>query len=126
MNPGVIYLDTNIWNRLADQNIDPQKLLADLRSKNANLGLSGQTIYELSKTFLGSGPKALVRAQVLFQYVRHYVDAEIPCAHDNMEQLHGERRALNTGASEIVAFYGAKEYALLKAEVKTCLARYLL
>lgn len=118
MNLTLIYLDTNIWNRLADQNIDPLKLLADLRSKIANLALSGQTIYELSKTFLSADPKAPVRAQALFAYVKHYVDAGIPCAHDNMEQLHGEVSALNTGASEVVAFYGPKEYTLLKAEVE--------
>lgn len=118
MNPKLIYLDTNIWNRLADQNVNPPKLLADLGSKNANLALSGQTIYELSKTFLSPGSNALVRAQDLFRYVKQYVDAEIPCAHDNMVQLDGEVTALNTGASEVVAFYGPREYGLLKAEVE--------
>jgi hypothetical protein len=118
MVPTLIYLDTNIWNRLADQNIDPQKLLRDLVGKNGNLALSGQTIYELAKTFLSPGSNALVRAQNLFQYVKPYVDAEIPCAHDNMEQLHGEVDALNTGATEVIAFYGPEEYALLKAEIE--------
>lgn len=118
MNRSLIYLDTNIWNRLADQNINPQRLLAGLGSKSANLALSGQTIYELSKTFIGTGPTARVRAQGLFRYVKHYVEEEIPCAHDNMEQLHGEVNALNTGASEVVAFYGPREYGLLKAEVE--------
>jgi hypothetical protein len=118
MNRKLLYLDTNIWNRLRDQNVDPPKLLADLWSKNANLALSGQTIYELSKTFLSAGPYARVRAQALFRYVKHYVDAEIPCAHDNMEQLRGEVSALNTGVSGVVAFYGPKEYASLKAEVE--------
>ena len=118
MNPKLLYLDTNIWNRLADQNIDPHRLLGDLGDKNASLALSGQAIYELSRTFLSPQPNALVRAQNLFRYVKHYVDAEIPCAHDNMEQLRGEVTALNTGMSEVVAFYGPKEYALLKAEVE--------
>ena len=90
MNSKLIYLDTNIWNRLIDQDVSPQKLLGDLASKDANLALSGQTIYELSRTFLSSVPNALVRARDLLRYLKHYVDAEIPCAHDNMEQLHGE------------------------------------
>jgi hypothetical protein len=118
VNLTLIYLDTNIWNRLADQNIEPQGLLGDLQRRNANLALSGQTIYELSKTFLGPGPNAMVRGRGLFRYVKHYVNAEVPCAHDNMQQLHGEVSALNTGATEVVAFYGPKEYALLRAEVE--------
>jgi len=32
--------------------------------------------------------------------------------------LHGEVQALNTGSSQVVAFYGPKEYALLKDEVE--------
>ncbi len=118
MNSKLIYLDTNAWNRLLDQNVNPQGLLADLGEKDANLALSGQTVYELAKTFLGSASTASIRARELFRYLKQYVDAEIPCAHDNMEQLHGEVQALNTGASQVVAFYGPKEYALLKDEVE--------
>lgn len=118
MNSKLIYLDTNIWNRLIKQNVNSQKLLADLRKNNANLALSGQTVYELAKTFLGSAPTASTRARDLFRYLKQYVNAEIPCAHDNMEQLHGEIRALNTSASQVVAFYGPREYALLKSEVE--------
>jgi hypothetical protein len=118
MNSKLIYLDTNIWNRLIDQDVSPQKLVGDLASKDANLALSGQTVYELSRTFLSSVPNALVRARDLFRYLKQFVDAEIPCAHDNMEQLHGEISAMNTGASDVIAFYGPNEYALLRSEVE--------
>ena len=103
---------------MLDQNVNPQRFLDDLEEKDANLALSGQTVFELAKTFLGSGPTASIRARDLFRYLKQYVDAEIPCAHDNMEQLHGEISALNTGASHVVAFYGPKEYAFLKSEVE--------
>ena len=109
MNSKLIYLDTNTWNRLMDQNVNSQRLLADLERKNANLALSGQTLYELAKTFLGAAQTSSIRARDLFRYLKQYVDAGIPCAHDNMEQLHGEVSALNTCASQVVAFYGPKE-----------------
>jgi len=118
MNSKLIYLDTNIWNRLIDHGVSPPRLTEDLASKDANLALSGQTVYELSRTFLSLVPNALVRARDLFRYLKQFVDLEIPCCHDNMEQLHGEVSALNTGASEVIAFYGPKEYALLRSEVE--------
>ncbi len=118
VNPTLIYLDTNLWNALRDQGVDPQSLLGNLRGKNATLALSGQTVYELSRTFLSSVPYALARAQELFIDLKHYVDMGISCAHDNMLQLHGEVRALNTGASAVVAFYSPEEYASLQTEVE--------
>lgn len=118
MNSKLIYLDTNMWNRLLDQNVDPQRLLRELTSNNGTLVLSGQTVYELAKTFLSCGPNAAIRAQNLFAYLKQYVDSDIPCAHDNMQQLHGEIRALQTGASVVVAFYSPAEYAQLRAEVE--------
>lgn len=109
MNTKLIYLDTNIWNRLIDQGVTPPRLTADLASKDANLALSGQTVYELSRTFLSLVPNALLRARNLFQYLKQFVDIEIPCCHDNLEQLHGEVSAMNTGAFEVIAFYGPKD-----------------
>lgn len=117
MNSRLIYLDTNIWNRLIDQHVAPQSLLVELAKTGWNIALSGQTIYELSKTFRGSRATASVRGQALFRYLKSYVDAEIPCACDNMGQLHGEIAALNTFASEVVAFFGPEKYAELKIEV---------
>ena len=114
----LIYLDTNIWNRLMDQNVSPQKLLGDLASKDADLALSGQTVYELARTFLSSAPNASARARGLFRYLKDYVDAGIPCAHDNMRVLHGEVDAMHTGASGVVAFYGPTEYADLRSEIE--------
>jgi len=108
-----IYLDTNLWNCMVDQNVDPPRLLDQLKRGNANLALSGQTIYELAKTF----PANPERARTLFQYLKRYVGAGIIAAHDNMEQLFGEVDAMHARASGVVAYYSAAQYALLKAEV---------
>jgi len=111
----IIYLDTNLWNRLLEQNIDPTRLLEELKLNNANLAISGHTVYELAKTFRRSPDKA----KKLFHYVRKYVDAGIIFARDNMEQLHGEVEALMKGASTVVAFYAPDgvEYNKLQEEV---------
>lgn len=101
-----------------DQKVSPQRLLGDLASKDANIALSGQTIYELARTFLSSAPNASARAQDLFRYLKNYVDTGIPCAHDNMRVLRGEVDAMHTGASGVVAFYGPTEYAGLRSEVE--------
>lgn len=113
MDLKTIYLDTNLWNRLFDQQVDAQWLLQELKVMGANLAVSGQTVYELARTF----DKKPSRARDLFQYLKLYVDAGIIGAHDNMQQLHGEIRALNTRASAVIAFYGLPEYQELKAEV---------
>lgn len=100
-----------------DQNVDSQVLLAALERKDATLALSGQTVYELSRTFLSSAPNASTRAKELFVYLKRYIDVGIPCAHDNMTQLHGEVQALNTGSKDVVAFYSPTEYTALRDEV---------
>jgi hypothetical protein len=109
----MIYLDTNLWNRLFDHKINPKSFLKQLKGKNANLVVSGQTIYELAKTFSG----APQRAQQLFQYLKLYVDAGIIGAHDNMEQLRGELAALDKRTSSAIVFYGPREYREMQSEV---------
>jgi hypothetical protein len=118
MKSKLIYLDTNIWNRLVDQKIDPKALLCSLREKDADVVISGETVYELARTFLSPARDALARGQCLFQCVKTCVDAEIPCAHDNMQVLHGEVTALLSKATELVAFYGPTEYTDLRIEVE--------
>jgi hypothetical protein len=111
--PTLIYLDTMLWNRLLDQGVDSASLLAGLRKWNASLAVSGQTTYELARTFRGSAQ----RGQRLFQYLKLYVDAGIVGAHDNMELLHGEVTALNTGARGVVAYYSPDQYQAFREEV---------
>lgn len=111
----IIYLDTNIWNKLFEQNAGPDRLLNALNARNANLAISGQTVYELAKTFAKAPEKAIK----LFQYLKPYVERGVIFARDNMEQLHGEVDALMNGSSGVAAFCAPneREYGELKAEV---------
>jgi hypothetical protein len=113
MDLASIYLDTNLWNRLLDQEVEPQPLLRDLLAEGANLAVSSQALYELARTF----EKNSARAQELFSYLKVYLDAGIIAAHDNPQQLQGEVRALHARADAVVAFYGQPEYKEMRAEV---------
>lgn len=109
----LIYLDTNLWNRLLDQNADPAALLSRLEQSRSSLALSGQTVYELARTFQAN-PE---RGKELFRYVKVYVDAGIVGAYDNKDLLRAEVKALYDDADFVVAYYRQADYDALKAEV---------
>jgi hypothetical protein len=109
----LIYLDTNLWNGLLDQSADPTALLSGLEQSRSSLALSGQTVYELARTFQ-SAPE---RGKKLFRYVKVYVDAGIVGVYDNKDLLRAEVKALNDDADSVIAYYSPADYAALKAEV---------
>lgn len=110
-----IYPDTNIWNRLFEQNVDPQTFLNELRKRNTTLAISGQIVYELGRTFL----KQPQKGKDLFAYVKQYVDAGIMFVRDNMDQLDAEVEALHKNTPYVIAFYKPEGdgYRKLKTEV---------
>ena len=113
MSQKLIYLDTNLWNRLLDQKVAPGELLAGFKRRNAALVLSGQTVYELTRTFT----RFPVRGQDLFRYIRVYLDEGIVGTYDNMNLLRAEVTAMYTRADSVIAFFDPVNEPLLKAEV---------
>lgn len=111
--PSIVYLDTNLWNRLVDRNVDPCDLLSRLDEKNTAQALSSQTVHELAKTFA----LAPVRGKQLFQFVKRTLSGRTVCACDVMEQLHREVVAKHAGALGIQPLYDAAEYERLTATV---------
>lgn len=111
--PKIIYLDTNLWNRLLDQNVEPAKLLSRLEQCGYSLALSGQNVYELTRTFRNSTD----RGKELFRYIKIYVDAGIAGAYDGMDLLRNEVKTLYARSDSVVAFYSPADYDALKAEV---------
>jgi hypothetical protein len=109
----LIYLDTNLWNRLLDQGVDPVELLRELKRQNATVVLSGQTVYELTRTFRTSA----ARGKELFRYVRLYIEAGIIGTYNNMDLLRAEVRALYARADSVVAYFDPANYDALKQEV---------
>ena len=83
-----IYPDTNIWNALCDQAVDPAPLRATLAAKEARLVLSYHTVYELLKTFRGSSAHAPLYAAELFANLgAHLAGDHISCVHEVLELL---------------------------------------
>jgi hypothetical protein len=111
--PKLIYLDTNLWNRLLDQNVDPSALLSKLERCDSSLALSGQNVYELALTFQTSTD----RGKELFRYLKVYVEAGIVGAYDNLDLLRAEVTALYARSDSVVSYYNPADYDALKAEV---------
>lgn len=109
----LIYLDTNLSNRLLDQNVDPSALLSKLKRCDSSLALSGQNVYELALTFQNS----VERGMELFRYLKVYVDAGIVGAYDNLDLLRADVHALYARADSVVAYYSPADYDALKTEV---------
>lgn len=113
MPQAIIYLDTNLWNRLVDRNVDPCDLLSRLEEKNTALALSSQTVRELAKTFV----PAPLRGKQLFQFLRSTLGGRTVGACDIMEQLHREVAAKHAGVRSIQPLYNAAEYERLAATI---------
>ncbi len=113
-----LYLDTNLWNVLCDQEIEPNKLLSSLASENSNLVLSFQTIYELAKNFHAPGEQVSRRGIELFTYLKHYVEADIPCVKLTEELLAAEMSALQFGTNSIDAYISESDYGRFKSEIE--------
>lgn len=108
-----IYLDTNVWNILCDEGIEPRQLLKALTDGGRELALSAHALYELTKAFRASPG----RGCKLLSYLKDFVDANIPCCKDNMELLAAEMWALQLRTSSVDAFLSERDYPLLKQEV---------
>jgi hypothetical protein len=71
----------------------------------------------LAKTFRSSTARASKRGKELFSYLKKFVDANTPCAKENMELLVAEIQALHSRTSTIDAFLREEYYGVLRQEV---------
>lgn len=112
-----IYLDTMLWNALCDQDVDPLELVKTLASNKANLTFSNQTTFELARTFLSAKPQVAERGRKLFSHFKKFIDANTPCAKDNMELLIAELEALRRRTASVDTFLSGSHYESLRNEV---------
>jgi hypothetical protein len=113
----LIYLDTNIWNALCDQGVESRALVESLGSKRASLVLSFHTVYELARTFMGSGGGGAARGVRLFSYLKGFLDLNIPCSKEVMELLQAEAWAFKQGRRAIETLLHGDDYATVSHEV---------
>jgi hypothetical protein len=109
-----IYLDTNIWNALCDQQVDPQTLVRTLALRNANLVIGLHVFYELIKTFKSAKNEALGRGRSLFSYLQGFMQTGIQCVKENQELLVAEMYGLKRETQRTEVFYKGADYVLIR------------
>lgn len=85
-----IYPDTNIWNALCKQSVDPMTLMKGLAAKDATLVLSLHAVYELARTFTGTKPTSHAQGMALFQCLEKFIKAGIVCSKQIMDLVGDE------------------------------------
>jgi len=94
-----IYLDTNIWNALCDQNVDPKSMVTALAAKSSAIVFGSHNVFELAKTFM-----PVTEGATLFAYVAKFLDLGIPIIRENMETLQLEAQAFAAGGGFVNPF----------------------
>jgi rRNA-processing protein FCF1 len=112
-----IYLDTNLWNELCDQAVDPEDLMGSLGSRDTRLVLGTHCINEMAKTFRASKSRAASRARELFLCLKKFVEFNIPCVKETMELLAVEMLALKWQVSTINPILSSDDHGKVKREV---------
>jgi hypothetical protein len=74
----LIYLDTTIWNILAHQSPDEEKLCSDVSCANAQITLGLAAFYELMRTYFGTKLDAHDRGRRLFTCLRKFLAQRVP------------------------------------------------
>lgn len=118
MKPALIYLDTNLWNQLCDQRVDPLRMVETLARKNACLALGNEVAYELSKTFIDSDSAGHSRGMTLFSYVHQYLLEQIPVVRVNLELVAAEMWALRQGAQRPEISLNSHDYEITCTEIE--------
>ena len=109
-----IYLDTVLWNKLCDERVDAPKLIAALSSRNKQLVVGTEAIYEMAKTFKRNPD----RGKELFASLKTFTDLGIPCPRPNPNILRSEAElALSSSQQQVNIFLNAEDYQNMQQEV---------
>jgi hypothetical protein len=112
-----IYPDTIIWNLLCDQAVEPKKLLDSLNARGTTLVVSFHTVYELARTFTNDEPKGKARGRDLFNYLKKFLDLNVPCTKELWELIIAEAHAFENNLPEIDPMATPEQCATVKEEV---------
>jgi hypothetical protein len=112
-----IYLDTNIWDQLCDQNVNPKGFLDALASKGFTLVISFHTVYEMGRMFASTEPQVIARGRQICAYVCQYLDLGMPCVKEFWEVIVSEAYAFENNLSEIDPMATPEQCATTRQEV---------
>jgi predicted nucleic acid-binding protein len=72
-----IYLDTDLWNALFNQKINPDKLMQRLREKGAYLVFSSHNLYEIAKSFHRTKDQTKAKGKELVAFLMKFFEGPI-------------------------------------------------
>lgn len=92
--PKRIYLDTNLWNELFFQKIDPADLMKRLKGRHACLAFSSHNLYEIAKSFHETNAATRAKGKELVAFLLAFLDGPVEHPVEGTELLRLEANAL--------------------------------
>ncbi len=115
----LIYLDTVLWNRLCDHEVDSSQLIKALAQNGAKPVLGAEAVYELARAFQGKNKEPHERGKQLFSYLRGFVHSRIPCVQSTHNLLTDEANIADGSREEAPeVFLDTEQYSNLEKEVE--------
>lgn len=113
-----IYPDTNIWNLLFDQQVDPRVLRSRLESHGFTLVLSSHAVYEIARNFARGDRKGHDRGTQLFGYLLQHLGLGMACSKELWEYLLAEAFAFTNRLGEIDTLATTEQCQTVRIEVE--------
>jgi hypothetical protein len=118
-----IYLDTDLWNTLFYQKVDPDELMQRLREEGAYLAFGSHNLYEIAKSFHRTKNQTKTKGKELVAFLMKFFEGPILHPIESGELLKAEAN-VNKFMREPFAdeiFVKAQETNLFKAESQALL-----
>jgi hypothetical protein len=96
-----IYPDTNIWDQLCDQQVNPKEFMDLLAAKGFTLVISFHTVYELARSFTSNDSQVISRGRRLCGYVKQFLELGTPCTKEFWELIIAEVDAFQNNLPQI-------------------------
>jgi hypothetical protein len=118
-----LYADTSIWNRLCDQNADPNTLCSVLALRDIGFAIGFNVLYEMAKSFFTGTEEATARGQKLLNYMKHYLSLRVPIVKENWALLVEEALDVTGTAPMESCFRNSGQYENVIQEIDKLLRR---
>jgi hypothetical protein len=113
-----IYLDTSLWNRLFEQDVDPASLTSILKQRGWVLAISPHLLYELAKSFRAKRTESREKAMPLFSYLERFLDFPLSCVKQVPDLLKEEINVAAGQFPRIEAFYQGAHRVRMTDEIR--------
>jgi hypothetical protein len=105
-----LYADTSIWNRLCDENADPDTLCSALALRDIGFAIGFNVLYEMAKPFFTGTEQGTERGRKLLSYLKHYLSLHVPIVKENWALLVEEALDVTDTAPMESCFRNTSQY----------------